>query len=335
VNDKNELQIEFLEALLSINRIDALHTFVLDFLASKFKLSNCTIISNNVEAIKVDNSSLKLVYSAVQTVVIHQIASMRAAFVVSNIAKDFLFDGINGLENIPQNLLAIPFVKEKEVLGCIICYSTDSIKERLELLSWFCDKLVIAIQKLNNYYAIENSALTDSLTGLNNRIYFEVVANKWIPKARQENFATSLILFDIDNFKVFNDSNGHVAGDVLLKNLGAILKNISPENFSVCRYGGEEFILFLPKIKSDECFSFAELVRNKVFEVLGVTVSLGICSCLNSSVDSLSMIKEADIALYKAKNSGKNRAVQRIIVDKNLGVIDAEDAGSVGKTYSE
>jgi len=333
VDTKDILQIEFLDALLSISNAEKLHSFVLGFFTGKFKLSNCTFEVNNKELNSLPNQSQKNPSTDVENRIIAQLNSMRAPFITNNLSKDFLFNGLKGLDVFPQNIVALPLLAQKDVIGHLICYSESSLKSNLELFSWLCSKLSIAIQRINKYYAIENSALTDGLTGLHNRIYFEIISNSAL-KARQEKLPTSIILFDIDNFKAFNDTQGHIAGDNILKSLGSLLAEFVPNNFSICRYGGEEFILFLPNTKGEPSFEFAEHMRTKISQTLNITVSVGVCSCLNSSVDVLVMVNEADTALYKAKNSGKNKTVQRIIVDKNLGVIDVQDASSVGKTQN-
>lgn len=332
MDSKDVLQIEFLDALLSISSAQALHSFVFGFFNSKFKLSNCTFAINNKEINSQPNSIQKSSSDEIENKIVAQLNSMRSPFITSNLSKDFLFNGIKGREILPQNIVALPLLAQKDIIGHLICYSESDLRQNLELFSWLCSKLSIAIQRINKYYAIENSALTDGLTGLHNRIYFEVVSNSSVLKARQEKLPTSVILFDIDNFKAFNDTQGHIAGDNILKSLGSLLAEFVPNNFSACRYGGEEFILFLPNTNGEFSFEFAQNLRTKISQNLNITVSVGVCSCLNSSVDVLVMVNEADTALYKAKNSGKNKTVQRIIVDKNLGVIDTEDAGSVGKT---
>lgn len=325
------LYIEFLESLLSIHSINELHSFILDFFTQKFKLSNCTITTGDLSNYKVNNSTAIDVYNSVQKIISQQIVQMRSPFLTSNVETDFLFKNLQNIDKVPKNILAVPILFEKELLGHIICFSESNIDSQLELMTCLVSKLAVAIDRIKNYQMVEHSALTDSLTGLHNRIYFEAMANIGVANGRKEKLPSSMIIFDIDNFKNFNDVNGHIAGDVLLKDLGKLLSSKVQKEFVLCRYGGEEFVIFLPNTKNDSAREFAESIRIFIAENLNITVSIGVASCLNSSVDATFLLKESDIALYKAKGSGKNKTCQRIIIDKTIAPIDVEDANAVGK----
>lgn len=160
-------------------------------------------------------------------------------------------------------------------------------------------------------------SVTDPLTGLLNRRYLEERLNEELNRSRRYNYSLSFLMIDIDDFKNYNDVNGHQAGDQALQITAHVLKAELRLEDVACRYGGEEFCILLPQTPINEASAIAERIRRKIAEAqypygknqpLGqVTISIGI-STLSRHVDtSVAVIEAADRALYKAKNKGKNR----------------------------
>ncbi|GEN57203.1 hypothetical protein GCM10012290_18750 [Halolactibacillus alkaliphilus] len=162
-------------------------------------------------------------------------------------------------------------------------------------------------------------AMTDSLTGLSNRRYFDLVLKTEFYRLRRSKMALSLIMLDIDHFKKFNDTYGHLNGDECLKKIGDTLRAIVGRTTdTVARFGGEEFIVILPETDAHGAINVAERIRSGVESLKinhsasdtapYVTVSLGVVSVNPSNVISPKHIVEtADKALYAAKNNGRNR----------------------------
>jgi diguanylate cyclase (GGDEF)-like protein len=156
-----------------------------------------------------------------------------------------------------------------------------------------------------------NLARTDSLTGILNRPAFEEVLVREMVRAKRFNEPVSLILFDIDNFKKINDMYGHLFGDKILRRITEAVKENIRSVDVFARWGGEEFVILLPKTRLDETRTVAEKLRKKVHSVgmgskVGVTASFGITEMLDGD-DPFRLILKADKALYKAKTNGKNR----------------------------
>ena len=165
------------------------------------------------------------------------------------------------------------------------------------------------------------NSITDSLTGLANRRYFDLALNTEFYRVKRSGETLSLIMIDVDHFKKFNDSYGHLAGDDCLVKIGSMLKSIvgrAPD--IVARYGGEEFVVILPETESFGAKALAERIRKGV-EVLGiphatsetaafVTVSLGVVS-VNTTylISPKQIVAMADEALYFAKSLGRNRTI--------------------------
>lgn len=155
---------------------------------------------------------------------------------------------------------------------------------------------------------IQNDALSkkDALTGLWNRRQLYHFVEKLIPRAVRHNEIFSILLMDIDFFKNYNDTRGHLAGDVLLQKISALLqKSIRQEDLAV-RYGGEEFLVVLPQASLQSAFEIGERIRKSIEAETEVTVSAGISS-FDPAKSFDQMAKEADELLYVAKESGKNK----------------------------
>jgi diguanylate cyclase (GGDEF)-like protein len=160
-------------------------------------------------------------------------------------------------------------------------------------------------------------SVTDAGTGLLNRRYLEERLNEELNRSRRYNYSMSFLMIDIDDFKNYNDVNGHLAGDQALKITAHGLKAELRQEDVACRYGGEEFCILLPQTPINEAAAIAERIRSKIAETLYpfgknqpkgmVTISIGI-STLSRHVDtSAAVIEAADRALYSAKGKGKNR----------------------------
>ncbi len=157
----------------------------------------------------------------------------------------------------------------------------------------------------------------DHLTGLANRLLFNARLEHSIERAARDNEQVTVVLMDLDRFKEINDSLGHSAGDKLLKSLGNRLRDCFREEDTLARLGGDEFIFILEELKhQDEVLSIAQKIQNIFsepflvdFREIIVTASLGISIYPGDGKDVQTLIKHADIAMYHAKQQGKNRIV--------------------------
>jgi diguanylate cyclase (GGDEF)-like protein len=214
--------------------------------------------------------------------------------------------------------MAVPIIFKERLLGVIgIGDIQDPSGNESDLLKIIAD--IAGVTLLNQMMLTEarHWANTDSLTGLNNRNYFHKMAQYHMERALREKTMISFFLFDIDNFKHYNDTNGHNAGDKLLIELSQLIRESSRKNATVARYGGEEFLAMLPGISRDDAFIYAERLREKIsqhpFEhrekqPLGfVSISGGIASFPDDGNSIDRVIQHADVCLYKAKSEGRNR----------------------------
>ncbi|MBL8934416.1 MAG: GGDEF domain-containing protein, partial [Archangium sp.] len=159
--------------------------------------------------------------------------------------------------------------------------------------------------------------ISDGLTQINNKRYFLEYLEREMGRCHRYNRSLSLIMFDIDHFKTINDTNGHLAGDYVLRELAQTLRPRIRREECFARYGGEEFAVVMPEAGPENARKFAEKVRKMVedhrfsFENkdIPVTISLGVSDLTGDMTEPLQFIKLADQNLYKAKKSGRNRVV--------------------------
>ncbi|MBU3181062.1 bifunctional diguanylate cyclase/phosphohydrolase [Clostridium psychrophilum] len=181
---------------------------------------------------------------------------------------------------------------------------------------------------------LENLANEDGLTGLYNHRFFYDAFDGIMKISEQENNLVSMILLDIDYFKVYNDVNGHQMGDEVLSTIGSILKNSFRKNDIVARYGGEEFAIILPNTSEADAMKLAERLRSKIEKTYfkgeenqpngKLTVSIGISIYPYKAKNAIELFKSADDALYRAKFFDKNRVESYTSILDELKV-DTED----------
>jgi diguanylate cyclase len=198
--------------------------------------------------------------------------------------------------------------------------STQEMRETNKALE---ERLALSKSEINNLQqsleAIRAESLTDPLTGLGNRKYFDRMIDMAVQTALANNEPLSLLMFDIDHFKSFNDSYGHLTGDQVLRLVGLSLKQTIKGQDITARYGGEEFVVVLPNTALRQALTVADHIRRAVMakelkkkstgEILGrVTISVGV-SMLKPGDDTDSLIERADACLYAAKRNGRNRVI--------------------------
>lgn len=182
--------------------------------------------------------------------------------------------------------------------------------------------------------AISSSIITDSLTGVGNRRYFDEIIHQMSMDAKQAGTIFSLVMVDLDHFKQVNDLHGHPAGDKVLREFGKIIKNERREGDYVFRYGGEEFAFLFPGLQAEETVGIIERIRMQ-FNALSfsseesqfnVTFSAGSATYQDGMEE---LISAADQALYEAKRTGRNCTVIydqcKLAVKRKLSVIIVDD----------
>lgn len=162
---------------------------------------------------------------------------------------------------------------------------------------------------------IKEQAIRDPLTGVYNRRYLDETLPREISRASRELSDLSIVMVDLDHFKVINDTHGHAAGDEVLKKISKCLISSIRQNDFIARFGGEEFIIVMPGMPSDQAYERMEECRKEIGNTvtqyenkkISITISGGISSCRTYHETYDELIKMADDALYKSKNNGRNQ----------------------------
>ena len=156
------------------------------------------------------------------------------------------------------------------------------------------------------YEETRSLSLTDPLTGLSNRRRLLVEIERDIERAKRYGHPLSVIMIDIDHFKRFNDEHGHLDGDRVLIDVARLISGVTRSSDLAVRYGGEEFLILLSETNLENACTLAEKIRGTIEKNTPVTVSLGVSSCRRDTRDYEEFLKDADKALYRAKEKGRN-----------------------------
>jgi diguanylate cyclase (GGDEF)-like protein len=186
-----------------------------------------------------------------------------------------------------------------------------------ELFHYLAGQASVSIENVDLHELVQRQAVTDDLTGLFNHRRFQEVVTAEVERARRFEQALGLVMLDIDDFKVVNDTYGHQQGDLVLREVARALRDGSREIDEPARYGGEELAVALPQTDLEGTFLLAERVRTAIEAleiprldgsgVIRVTASFGVAAIPESAGEKEDLIAAADAALYRAKRAGKNR----------------------------
>lgn len=215
----------------------------------------------------------------------------------------------------------------------------DAFTRRRDLILAVGEHVALALANLDLRDALRVQAVRDPLTGLYNRRYMQEFLEREAQRARRRNRPLSVMALDLDNFKLFNDSYGHAAGDYALSLVGEVLLHSVRADDFACRSGGEEFVMILPECSLQQAVARAEQIRIRLrqhpFEYQGIaqkpiTVSIGVAAFEETTDRIERLLGCADEALYQAKREGRDRVVaaRPITADSKLGADSAASASS-------
>jgi diguanylate cyclase (GGDEF)-like protein len=163
------------------------------------------------------------------------------------------------------------------------------------------------IRRQTNHLMTFSEVRTDPLTGVCNRRAMDDTLASLVAMKNRYELGFSIALFDIDHFKKINDERGHLAGDSVLKDVARLLDQAARETDVVTRFGGEEFVVIMPQTDLAGGCVFAERVRGQIEKKLGLTVSGGVTAALGNHETPEMILQRADLAMYAAKEDGRNR----------------------------
>ncbi len=239
------------------------------------------------------------------------------AAAASGRAQIALFSGFAVLASLAVTVVAVWYGRKlSHQVQDMNTYLEQKIYERTESL------LDTQKELLEDNNELTRMALTDSLTALSNRTHMNQILHKEYSRFERHNQRFGIIMLDIDHFKVINDTRGHDAGDQVLKKLARLFEGAIRSSDFVARWGGDEFLICCTTIEEDDLLPIAETIRLLVARTdfgLGgsITASLG-CAAIVKGENIGELIKRADVALYEAKNNGRNQTVVSEFTDISI-----------------
>ncbi|MEK7431721.1 MAG: diguanylate cyclase [Cyanobacteriota bacterium] len=322
-----ELWITLIRETESIIPYDNCMVYKIDYNTGNMFVDGSEIVYENFKA-----------YDLMDEGPLQKCAAKRAIMLYSEFEKPLSYENFWQAYN---SLLLGPLIIKGEVVGifCMMSYKEKAYSEEdVRFLKLLLGAVESAMLNIDLYEQTQKQALIDGLTGLYNQKYFKSKVLDEIKRALSNKFETSVIIMDMDYFKKFNDTHGHLLGDLVLKELAIIIKSVSKNNYVVSRYGGEEFAILLPETSIDEACEIAEKIRMKVIEYkftgreqreVRMTISVGVNShsYKHGEISQIEFIDRSDTALYRAKNEGRNQVYKAIY--------NAEKATVFYKRYSK
>jgi diguanylate cyclase (GGDEF)-like protein len=220
---------------------------------------------------------------------------------------------VNALEGLASGMI-VPLRTDKGVIGALVLGKTSepSSLAEVQYITRIARFAAISIENANLF----RQATTDRMTGLYSHYFFEKTLEEEMERARRYKATFSLVMFDIDHFKKFNDTYGHVQGDRIIKEIARLLTQSVRQVDFPARYGGEEFAVILPSVEAKGALVVAERLRKRVEKhefpgdngPLHVTISVGVAQFdQEASYAPSEIVRETDKALYQSKERGRNR----------------------------
>jgi diguanylate cyclase (GGDEF)-like protein len=213
-------------------------------------------------------------------------------------------------------VVAVPFAMDGQGTG-VLAFQDDARdgsriqQRRVAVVEQAVAHAATALARVALLEHLQKNALTDGLTGVANRRAFDVALAREVALSGRTGAPLAVIILDLDKFKSLNDTYGHLAGDDVLRAVGAALRGCTRQGDLVARYGGEEFVLLLPGATEDDAVTAAQRVRDLLREVEGpraITASLGIAGLPTHGATGPELLAAADEALYAAKTGGRDQA---------------------------
>lgn len=213
--------------------------------------------------------------------------------------------------------LCVPLQSQGETLGVLhLTCATPMSPEAIRLGKTLAEQLALALSNLELRESLRQQSIRDPLTGLFNRRHLEETLELELHRAARRDEPLSVVMFDVDHFKRYNDLFGHDAGDAVLQALSKLIQQHIRAGDIACRFGGEEFLLLQPGMSAAHAVERAESLRAAATKLTpehrssgSITLSLGVACYPDHAQLGSDLVKRADEALYRAKRGGRNRVV--------------------------
>jgi len=332
-NEKDKLQImlEIGHVMSSILNLDELAMFIAHKVSDVLQAKVCSLMLLDPDeevltiraAVGLDEVIMRTTRVKLGQSISGWVAQRGETVMISDIESDVTFGRASLPKYETKSLLCIPLKVKDRVLGVINAADKKSgngfqpfTDEDARFLGMVANYAAIALENAQLYGEVNNLAITDGLTNLFNHRYFQTQLAAEVARIQRYPHPLSLIMFDIDYFKKFNDTHGHPVGDTVLRQISRVIRKSVRKVDIPCRYGGEEFAVILPETGIKDSSVVAEKIRRTVEELRfeadpksakkKMTLSGGIAE-YKPGMSKEELVRYADEALYRAKHEGKNR----------------------------
>lgn len=320
VDEVLDLFIQKISEMLPVDYAYILEVVVGDELKLLRRVEGGEIMSLDIPAMKRNEGISGMVWASRKAALFHTSKEW------SDIAKGYMPPGVH-------SILCVPVVRHNEVVGVLMLASKRKRayeKSQLIIVDLLCSHFAVAIENAKHYKETKKHSETCALTKLYNYRYFErLLSEEYKKMVDNQRKVLSLIILDLDHFKVINDTYGHQSGNEILCDLAERLKSRTGHKGTVARYGGEEFVILLPEVSKEDALEMAECIRQDIAyypflleEHIGeeqitltihVTASIGVATAPIDADDPLALIRHADRALFVgAKRAGRNRVAEYV-----------------------
>ena len=328
----NSLQGElgYLHSCIAQKKVDNNGDY-LQILAHSGELFSEMFVKNfNCEAVEMrfKNPDIPLLYQAIENDTIFQSKEIVRLITTSITGSDEGKIASEIATTDIKSFIFIPITNNRSHFGSLIVFSSreDATENELKFLKLFSKQIELAITIADLFQAVKEQAITDSMTGLYNRRYFEEFLRKEVVRSQRQNSTFTVIGIDLDHLKQINDVYGHNYGDLAIKAISQVLKNSCRSIDIAARMGGEEFNVILEGVDSNGGMVFAERIRRTIegipLEKIGhITASIGVATYLEHSDDIDELLELVDQAMYESKRNGRNR----VTVAKPIGETSWQD----------
>ncbi len=327
MSEKRKLEqiLGFDEKIGSIRKFDTLIDFIVEKTTKILEVEKCSIMLLDEDTNELCIQGFKgLQEDLVKTTrlklgdpIAGVVAIQRKPLLVKNIEYDEHFKRANRPNYQSRSFMIVPITMEQKLIGVINVADKIPSSNReeifteidLKILCALAREVAVAIENLKLYKELNYLTVTDSLTQIFNYRQFARSLEYEIQRSKRTKDPLSLIMMDIDDFKLYNDTFGHLEGDTLLKDVSTILKTQLRSTDVICRYAGDEFTVILPDTTVDGGRNSANKIKEAIEQYpfkRKVTVSIGIAGYA-LGLTSHELVNKADKALYQAKKEGKNK----------------------------
>jgi len=322
---KMEEILDFEEKISVIKEFDRLVEFILKKVSEVLEVRKCSFMIFDEEAGELSiQGALGLEERVIQETRVKLgesisgvVAEERASVLVKNIEYDQRFKRANAPYYASRSFMSIPIATDGKLIGVLNVTDKKRISGQevffneldLKILSAIGKEIAVAIENINLYKELNHLAVMDPLTNIHNYRYFTKTLDYEVNRTNRFQEPLCLMMIDLDNFKSYNDSFGHIQGDNLLKDVSRLFKDKLRAIDVICRYAGDEFAVILPETDIDGALIAAEKLRGSVEELVlkrPITLSIGVAQYL-PDMTRLEFTAKADQALYRSKETGKNK----------------------------